>query len=124
MRKSLLGFLLLTACLLTFAQAGSSALDKVNAQNNHIYKPGAIIDFYCLIASVDHPRAGVMISCVKPGGRYLMSWSDKFGTYEGFEKVASMFAPKEIIHARCIVMPEQSSDQMDLECSPPVKAKQ
>jgi hypothetical protein len=127
--------LFLIACPLAFAQAGSSAVDKVNAQNNQIFKSGTIIDFYCLIASVEHPRAGVMISCVKPGGRYVMSWGNTlpgdaihplkgFGTSEAFEKAASTFAPNEIVHARCIVMPQQSSDQLELYCAPPVKAKQ
>jgi hypothetical protein len=129
MRNSLLGVLLLIACSLAFAQAGSSTLDKVKSQDNQTFKPDTDIDFYCLIASVDHPRAGVVISCVRRAGIYSMTWGDKFGSYEAFANATSRFAPKEIVHARCTVMDvwtakNESEDQIDLACAPPVKAKQ
>lgn len=132
MRNSLWAFLLLIICPLVPARsgaqaagsAGSSAIDKVKAESSQNLRPGTTIDFYCLIASVDHPRAGVMINCVKPGGRYVIEWGDTFGTYAAFEKAASMFTTKEIVHARCTVMPIQSSDQIELQCAPPMKAIQ
>jgi len=123
------------SCSLIIAQSGSSPLSKVNTQHNQTYKAGTIIDFHCLIASVDHPRAGVMISCVVPGVRYIMSWSNTmpgdmmhplkgFGTPEAFENAALTFARDEIVHARCIVMQQQSPDQRELFCAPPVRATQ
>jgi hypothetical protein len=130
MKKSLFGVVLLVACTLAFAQAGSSALDKVKAQDNQTFKAGTDIDFYCLIVSVDHPRAGVGFTCVRrTGGNYLMAWGDKFGPYEAFANVASRFAPKEIVHARCTVMyvwtaKNESEDQISLACAPPIRAQQ
>lgn len=132
MRKSVFGTLLLIACPLVLAQNNAhpagrqspSAMDKAKAEYSQNLKPGTTIDFYCLIASVDHPRAGMMISCEKPGGVYVVEWGDTFGTYVAFEKAVSVLAPKEIVHARCVVMPIQSSDQIELQCAPPVKAKQ
>ena len=106
----------------SISRSGNSALDKANEEYTQIYKAGASIDFYCLIASVDHPRAGVVVSCVKPGGRYVMEWGA--GDPEVFNKAASRFAPNDIVHARCTVLPQQTSDQLELSCAPPVRAKQ
>jgi hypothetical protein len=136
MLKNILGTLLLVTCSIAFAQRAdnppssqvSNALSKVKAQDSQSFKTGAEIDFYCLIASVDHPRAGVMLTCRRRVGEYLMSWGDKYGEYEAFAKTVSKFAPKEIVYARCTVAnvwigKEESDVQIDLACAPPVKAK-
>lgn len=129
MRKTLFKTLLLLACPLAFAQnnahpAGSlvpSAMDKVRAEYSQNLTPGTTIEFYCLIESVEHPRAGTVIICKRPVGVYSMTWG--MGDYDAYAKATSALAPKDIIRAQCKVGPIQSSDQIDLACGPPVKVK-
>jgi hypothetical protein len=63
-----------------------------------------------------------MISCKKPVGIYAMTWG--IGDYGAFEKAASALVPKDIVRARCEVMPIQDSPQIEIQCLPPVKVKQ
>ena len=126
MWKTVLGSMLLIAYACVYAQTRSnpsgghqrSALSRVKAEDNETFKPGMKIDFYCLVASVEHPRAGVMVTCKRPVGVYFMSW---WTDYDAFAKAASKLTHDEIVHARCNVQ-QVMPDQIDLACEPPVKA--
>lgn len=136
MLKCIFATLLLIAWPSMFAQGsgnrqanqGLSALSRVRAQDNQPFTAGTEGDFYCLIASVDHPRAGVSLNCKRGAGVYKMSWGDKFGSYDAFADAASKFSPNQIVHARCTVADvwiakNESENQIDLSCAPPARAK-